>query len=214
MTDAQIKYMVERFLFWRLPENFNPDAGISFRPNFNEHTPHPMKHEPTGTNLFDATQAEQMIRYLIEGMPKPEAAPVAETPISQEHQLALDMIDRLQDERDALQSLLRTDHNEQALCEACRKLLTLETHAAHEDECDGSMKAAPVAETPTLEWRPANNLEVRANDFVEWLSGKTFSGLNVRGEIAGKLADFVTKEFDIAQARLAAASPAGEGSQK
>ena len=65
-SDDQIKYMVERFLGWQLPENFTPDAGISFKPHFNEHTPHPMKHTPTGTNLFDATQAEEMIRYLLD----------------------------------------------------------------------------------------------------------------------------------------------------
>jgi hypothetical protein len=70
MSDEQIKYMVNRFLMWRLPENFNPDAGISFKPVYNEHTAWPMKHEPVGTNLFDATQAEAMIRYLIEGMPE------------------------------------------------------------------------------------------------------------------------------------------------
>jgi hypothetical protein len=28
MTDEQIKHMVNRFLGWRLPENFQPDAGI------------------------------------------------------------------------------------------------------------------------------------------------------------------------------------------
>ena len=61
MTDAQIKHMVDRFLQWKLPDNFSPDAGISsFKPNFNENTSHPMKHEPVGTNLFDATQAETM----------------------------------------------------------------------------------------------------------------------------------------------------------
>ena len=70
MRDNQIKYMVNRFLSWRLPENFNPDAGISFKPDFNEHTSWPMRHEPTGTNLFDYTQAEEMIRYLIDGMPR------------------------------------------------------------------------------------------------------------------------------------------------
>lgn len=69
LTEEQIKYMVDRFLGWRLPENFNPDAGISFKREFNEHTSHPMKHEPTGTNLFDATQAEAMVRYLVDGMP-------------------------------------------------------------------------------------------------------------------------------------------------
>jgi hypothetical protein len=28
-----------------------------------------MKHEPSGTNLFDATQADAMVRYMIDGMP-------------------------------------------------------------------------------------------------------------------------------------------------
>ena len=69
MTDAQIKHMVDRFLQWKLPENFNPDGGISFKRMFNEKTPWPMKNEPVGTNLFDATQAEAMVRYMIEGMP-------------------------------------------------------------------------------------------------------------------------------------------------
>lgn len=70
MTEAQIRYMVERFLGWRLPDNFNPDAGISFKRDFNEHTAHPMKHEPVGTNLFDAVQTEAMVRYLVDGMPQ------------------------------------------------------------------------------------------------------------------------------------------------
>jgi hypothetical protein len=74
MTDEQIKHMVERFLCWRLPENFNPDAGISFAPEFNvewnakQGLP-PQRHTPTGTNLFDYTQATAMIRHLVEGMP-------------------------------------------------------------------------------------------------------------------------------------------------
>lgn len=66
MTDEQIKHMVDRFLAWKLPENFSPDGGISFKATFNEHTDHPMKHEPSGTNLFDATQANAMIRYVVE----------------------------------------------------------------------------------------------------------------------------------------------------
>lgn len=69
MTEDQIKHMVDRFLGWRLPENFSPDAGISFKAEFNEHTPWPMKHEPVGTNLFDALQAAEMVRYMIEGLP-------------------------------------------------------------------------------------------------------------------------------------------------
>jgi hypothetical protein len=69
MRADQIKYMVNRFLGWKLPDNFNPDGGISFNKTFNEHTTHPMKHEPTGTNLLDFTQAEEMVRYLVDGMP-------------------------------------------------------------------------------------------------------------------------------------------------
>lgn len=73
MTDEQIKHMVDRFLQWRLPENFAPDAGISFKADFNENTAHPMKHEPVGTNLLDATQAEAMVRFMLEGLPPLEA---------------------------------------------------------------------------------------------------------------------------------------------
>jgi hypothetical protein len=68
MTEAQIKHMVNRFLTWKLPENFNPDAGISFKPDFNENTPWPKKHQPYGTNLLDAVQAEAMVRHLLEGI--------------------------------------------------------------------------------------------------------------------------------------------------
>jgi len=73
VTNDQIKHMVDRFLGWKLPENFSPDAGISFKATFNEHTDYPMKHEPSGTNLLDATQAEAMVRYMIEGMSEPTA---------------------------------------------------------------------------------------------------------------------------------------------
>lgn len=77
MTDEQIKHMVDRFLGWKLPENFSPDAGISFKPWFNENLPHVRRarHEPSGTNLFDATQAEAMVRYMIEGMPSVKNLP-------------------------------------------------------------------------------------------------------------------------------------------
>lgn len=68
MTDAQIKHMVNRFLGWRLPDNFTPDGGIDFKSTYNEGTPYEGKHQPTGTNLFDATQAEAMIRHLVEGV--------------------------------------------------------------------------------------------------------------------------------------------------
>lgn len=71
MTDAQIKHMVDRFLGWKLPDDFNPDAGISFKKTHSEQGPFgPQKHEPIGTNLFSATQADAMVRYLIDGLPQ------------------------------------------------------------------------------------------------------------------------------------------------
>lgn len=62
MTEDQIKHMVNRFLSWKLPLDFRPDAGISY-------TPLSYKMPPSGTNLFDAAQADAMVRYMIEGMP-------------------------------------------------------------------------------------------------------------------------------------------------
>lgn len=70
MTDAQIKHMVDRFLGWKLPDNFNPDGGISFEKTRNSGTPHEFKSEPSGTNLFDAAQTDAMVRYMVEGMPE------------------------------------------------------------------------------------------------------------------------------------------------
>lgn len=72
MTDEQIKHMVSRFLGWELPEDFTPDGGIYFPDQpcercgcgWNLGSGH-----PSGTNLFDATQAEAMVRHMIEGMP-------------------------------------------------------------------------------------------------------------------------------------------------
>ena len=69
MTEEQIKYMVDRFLSWKLPEDFNPDGGISFKKMFNDHLPIPSKYEPSGTNLLGATQADAMVRHMVEGMP-------------------------------------------------------------------------------------------------------------------------------------------------
>lgn len=70
MTEEQIKHMVNRFLSWQLPENFHPDGGITFQNVFNAGTKYEWKASPSGTNLFDATQAEAMVRYLTEGMPE------------------------------------------------------------------------------------------------------------------------------------------------
>ena len=64
---APVDHMVQRFLSWRLPEDFNPDNGISFKPTFNDHMDPPMRCNPTGTNLFDARQAEAMVRHMLAG---------------------------------------------------------------------------------------------------------------------------------------------------
>lgn len=74
MTKEQIDHMVSRFLAWKLPATFSPDAGISFSPTFNEHTDHPMRHEPSGTNLLTAAEATDMVRHLVEGLPAGERA--------------------------------------------------------------------------------------------------------------------------------------------
>jgi len=68
MTDEQIKHMTERFLQWRLPEDFSPDAGISFKPTFNDHMPTPMKHNPTGTSLLNYAQAKAMVGFMLDGV--------------------------------------------------------------------------------------------------------------------------------------------------
>jgi len=60
-----VDQMVTNFLCWKLPENFCPDAGISFTPEYNIGTPYQRKHEPVGTNLFDADQARQMILAIL-----------------------------------------------------------------------------------------------------------------------------------------------------
>lgn len=66
LTEEQIKHLVDRFLQWRLPKDFNPDAGISYkRPNYAAE----VDATPSGTNLFDAAQATDMVRFMVEGMP-------------------------------------------------------------------------------------------------------------------------------------------------
>lgn len=57
-TTNNIDAMVSLFLAWRLPQNFMPDAGISFNP------PHNPNLWPTGTNLLTAEQARTMLEYV------------------------------------------------------------------------------------------------------------------------------------------------------
>lgn len=67
-TDDLVREMVNRFLCWKLPADFAPDGGISFKAEYNENTPYPMRHYPTGTNLFHVGQATEMVRHML-GLP-------------------------------------------------------------------------------------------------------------------------------------------------
>lgn len=72
MTDDQIKHMVDRFLSWKLPDDFRPDGGVQFDPDgAKKLDPRNLRYAPYGTNLLDATQARTMILHMIEGMPHP-----------------------------------------------------------------------------------------------------------------------------------------------
>ena len=66
-ADNLVSHMVQRFLGWRLPENFGPDCGIKFERLSNVGTEWERQNEPTGTNLLDAEQARAMFAYCIEG---------------------------------------------------------------------------------------------------------------------------------------------------
>ena len=79
MSERLIKHMVERFLRWKLPEDFNPDCGISFKKFHSEGTPYAGKYEPIGTNLFSADQATEMVRYMVEGVAQEPARAASQT---------------------------------------------------------------------------------------------------------------------------------------
>lgn len=75
--------VVDRFLGWRLPADFNPDAGISFSPLFNvEYNAKrglpPQRYEPIGTNLLTADQARAMLEYVLQDCVIVDRAHVAE----------------------------------------------------------------------------------------------------------------------------------------
>lgn len=66
-----IDEMVNRFLGWKLPKDFAPDGGISFKPS-----EHP-DFWPVGTHLFTADQAKAMFEYCLQGAEQAEQEPVA-----------------------------------------------------------------------------------------------------------------------------------------
>ena len=52
-----LKIAVDRFLGWKLPADFSPDGGISFKSGV---------CETIGTHLFTAQQANEMLKYVLE----------------------------------------------------------------------------------------------------------------------------------------------------
>ena len=66
MDEKVTPHLVARFLSWKLPPDFRPDAGISFVPEYNNGTPEGGRHEPTGTNLLNAEQAFAMFRHVLD----------------------------------------------------------------------------------------------------------------------------------------------------
>ena len=64
IMDAIIQRIANKVLCWKLPKTFRPDCGISFQPKHSIGTPYESEYEPTGTNLLDAKEAEDMIRAI------------------------------------------------------------------------------------------------------------------------------------------------------
>ena len=59
---STIDEMVNRFLAWRLPDDFHPDGGVKFeRPPY----PFPAPQWPSGTNLLTAAQAKDMLTHVL-----------------------------------------------------------------------------------------------------------------------------------------------------
>jgi len=61
--------LVNRFLGWKLPATFGPDAGISFKPYHPQQTPDSHLW-PVGTNLLTATEARAMLEHILPPMPE------------------------------------------------------------------------------------------------------------------------------------------------
>jgi hypothetical protein len=68
MTKTEIiNNAVDKFLGWRLPKDFAPDNGISYKSESDYD--HPVygrnPYNPTGTNLFTAEQARKMFEHCL-----------------------------------------------------------------------------------------------------------------------------------------------------
>lgn len=84
---STIDDLVNRFLTWRLPDDFAPDGGVSFAP-----VSHPTAW-PVGTNLLTATQARAMLDHVLGDVladaAKSERRAIALGDIVQSHVIAM-----------------------------------------------------------------------------------------------------------------------------
>lgn len=65
LTDEEmVSRMVDAFLRWRMPDDFAPDAGITFTPPANGAPDYLWR--PVGTNLLTAQQAKAMVRNMLD----------------------------------------------------------------------------------------------------------------------------------------------------
>lgn len=61
-TPTQISQMADKFVGWKLPQDFSPDCGISFDGRKDDEW-NKGKTWPVGTNLLTVTQAKEMFEY-------------------------------------------------------------------------------------------------------------------------------------------------------
>ncbi len=71
MAKTMIDKMVDRFLGWRLPEDFGPDSYVTFDREKAKQNPN---FWPIGTNLLTADQAREMIQHMLSGVVPREVA--------------------------------------------------------------------------------------------------------------------------------------------
>ena len=59
--------MATKFMAWKLPKDFNPDGGISFKRESDYNHPEfgRTRFEPTGTNLLTHEQAKAMFEFIL-----------------------------------------------------------------------------------------------------------------------------------------------------
>lgn len=68
VADDVVEQAVNRFLSWKLPKDFRPDGGVVFIPTKGRGYDSP--HWPCGTNLLNAQQAREMLRYVFAAAPE------------------------------------------------------------------------------------------------------------------------------------------------